>query len=149
MAVNFLKIIVAVSTLLRSLGIFILNGFNEELDDRFNDNHIVLWSVMKALLPENDDFLNCTVLEYLVELLCIVNSIILRDSSTAQCNLKNRLASQCTIFYSKLSKLFSDINIYSINSFNNREFEQREPTPTMPWHKALEIKFFEVANTPV
>ena len=43
------------------------NGFDEELDDRFNDKHIELWSVMKALLPENDDFLNCTVLESLLE----------------------------------------------------------------------------------
>ena len=42
---------------------------------------------MKALLPENDDFLNCMVFESLLELY-IVNSIILRDSSTAQFNLK-------------------------------------------------------------
>ena len=47
--------------ILRSLGIYILNGFDEELYDRFNDKHIDLWSVMNALLHENDDFLNCTV----------------------------------------------------------------------------------------
>ena len=67
MAANFQKIIVAVSTLLSSLGIYILNGFDEELDDRFNDMHIKLWSVTKALLLENDYFLNCTVLESLLD----------------------------------------------------------------------------------
>ena len=37
-AVNFQKIIVAVSTLLRSLGIGIhIKWINEELDDRFNE----------------------------------------------------------------------------------------------------------------
>ena len=44
-----------------------INGFDKELDDRFNDKHIELWFVMKALLPENDYFLNCTVLEFLLE----------------------------------------------------------------------------------
>ena len=58
---------VAVNTLLRSWGIYILNGFDEELDDTFNDKHIELWSVKKALFPENDDFLNCAVLESLLE----------------------------------------------------------------------------------
>ena len=70
-AANFQKRIVAVSTLLSCLGIFnyiyILNGLNEELYNRFNDKHIELWSVMKALLPENDYFLNCTVHEFLLE----------------------------------------------------------------------------------
>ena len=67
MAPNLQKIIVAVSTLLRSLGIYILNGFNEELDDICNDKHIEIWSVTKALLRDNDYFLNCTVLESLLE----------------------------------------------------------------------------------
>ena len=66
MAANFQKIIVAVSTLLRSLGINILNGFNEELDDIFNDKNIELWSVTKALLRDNGDLLNCTVIESLL-----------------------------------------------------------------------------------
>ena len=49
------------------MGTYIINGFDEELDDRFSDKHIKLWSVTKAVLPENDDFLNCTVLESLLE----------------------------------------------------------------------------------
>ena len=49
------------------LGIYVLNGFDEELDDRFNDKHIEPWSLMKALLPANDDFLNCTAFEFLLE----------------------------------------------------------------------------------
>ena len=40
------------------MGIDILNGFDK---DKFDDKHIKLWSAMKALLPENDDFLNSTV----------------------------------------------------------------------------------------
>ena len=49
------------------MGIYILNGFDEELYDRFYDKNIELWSVMKAVLSDNDDFLNCTVLECLLE----------------------------------------------------------------------------------
>ena len=49
------------------MGTYIFNGFDEKLDDRFNDKHIELWFVMKAVLPDNDDFLNCTVLESLLE----------------------------------------------------------------------------------
>ena len=44
------------SALTKVFGIYILNGFDKKLDDRFNNKHIELWSVMKALLPENDDF---------------------------------------------------------------------------------------------
>ena len=36
-------------------------------DDRFNDKNVEFWSVMKALLTDNDDFLNFTVLESLLE----------------------------------------------------------------------------------
>ena len=52
----------------RSLGIYkLINIFDEELDDIFYDKHIELWSAMMAVLPENDDFLNCTFLESLLE----------------------------------------------------------------------------------
>ena len=34
----------------------LINRFDEEIDDRFYDKRIELWSVMKAVLPENDDF---------------------------------------------------------------------------------------------
>ena len=50
---------------------------------------------MKTFLPENDDFLNCTVLEsLLVAGVCIVNSIILQDSTTAQFNVKTSPVSE-------------------------------------------------------
>ena len=81
---NFQKRIVAVSTLLRSLGINILNGFDEELDDRSNDKH-ELWSVTQVLLPENEDFLNCTVLESLLEYessIPLYSGILVPHSST-------------------------------------------------------------------
>ena len=74
--------------------LYILNGFDEELDDK----NIELWSVTKALLPENYDFeLYGSIISARI---CIVNSIILRDSNTAQFNLKNPLASEseCTIY---------------------------------------------------
>ena len=64
--------------------LYILNGFDEELDDRFNDKNIELWSVMKALLTENDDFLYGS---RIYAGIYIVNSIIFRDSSTTQFNL--------------------------------------------------------------
>ena len=44
------------------MGKCILNGFDEELDDRSD-----MISVMKTVLLENDYFLNCTVLEFLLE----------------------------------------------------------------------------------
>ena len=76
--------IVAVNTLLRSLGLYILNGFDEELYT-FNDKHIELWSVRKALFPENDNFLNCTVLESLLEYassITLYSEILVLHSST-------------------------------------------------------------------
>ena len=69
-----------------------LNGFDEELDDK----NIELWSVTKALLPENYDFELYG--SRISARICIVNSIILRDSNTAKFNLKNPLASECTIY---------------------------------------------------
>ena len=50
----------------QKLGIYILNGFNEEIYDTFNDKNIELWSVTKELLSENNYFLNCTLLESLL-----------------------------------------------------------------------------------
>ena len=44
-----------------------INGFDEELANRFNDKHIEFWSAMKALHTENYNFLNCTVLGSLLE----------------------------------------------------------------------------------
>ena len=75
-------------------GKYILNGFDEELHDRFNDKHIERWSVVKALLPENDAFLNCTVLGSLLEYVSSIplySEILVPHSST-------RLASECTIY---------------------------------------------------
>ena len=67
------------------MGIDILNGFDEELNDRLNNKHIELWSVTKALLLENDDFLNCTVLESLLEYaspIPLFSGILVPHSST-------------------------------------------------------------------
>ena len=47
--------------------------------------HIELWSAMKALFPENDDFLNCTVLESLLKYALAIplySEILVPHSST-------------------------------------------------------------------
>ena len=44
------------------------------------------WSVMKALLPENDDFLNCTFLGSQLDNGLLDRILIFRDSGTAQFN---------------------------------------------------------------